>query len=196
MSTTTTAETNTETELSDSEKLYRLAEKTGDDGFVQLELNDWDMTDSKIELSLISPYGEEVTKTFDRPKSNSNEYKIVRVLDSVGYGIASLDTACNEGVDILADPENDWELAPNYTRLSRRVEQWAEEELEGSSDKGSLASAFAFAVISPLAYILTLPVVASGQANDFAYGLFTGISGALLWITSILLIVSGFLAIL
>lgn len=191
MSTTTKEET--ETELSDSEKLYRLAEKTEDEGFVQLELNDWDMTDGEIEISLISPYGEEVTKTFDRPKSDSDEYEVVRILDSVGYGIASLGTACDEGVNIPADPENDWELAPDYTNLSRWVEEWAEEELKGSADRASLASAIAFVVMSPLAYLLSFPVVASRNANDFGYGVFAGFSGALLWITSILLIFSGFL---
>jgi hypothetical protein len=188
-----TTKEETVTELSDSEKLYRLAEKTGEDGFVQLELTDWDMTDGEIKLSLISPYGEEVTKKLDRPKSDSDEYEIVRVLDSVGYGIASLGTACNESVNIPADPENDWELAPDYTHLSRRVEEWVDEELEGSASKGSLASAIALTIISPVAYICTFLPIASGRANDFAYGIFAGFSGALLWITSILLIFSGFL---
>ena len=171
-----------EDELSDSQKLYILTERTDDNGNVLVELTDWNMNDETVELEFMNPYGETKRKEYARPESDSDNYKIVRVLKSTGYGLASIDTACDEGVLVPADSENNWELLPDYKYSSiKRVENIISEIYGGENQNGSLMSNLGMAIFFPVFFAIAFLPALDGRLNEYGHGFISGVLGALLW---------------
>lgn len=111
-------------ELSPGEQLYRISQKTNDDGTVNVDISDWEKLGDNVAVEFITPSADTEREVMEWPtRDDPNEYKFAALCREYGSGIVDPDGLI--GVEVPADDE-DWSLQVDYspprrTRIARGV---------------------------------------------------------------------------
>jgi len=145
-------------ELSDAERLHEISRATNDDGTVNVELQSFNKTeaDNKVGVTYKTPDGMVLRDVMDWPRSDSDEYKFVRIFEQAGYGIVAAEEACSNNISVKATT-NPWSLyAPREQTFSDRVytlrdsiQDFYERRVNGPSE-GSRANFWVSLIVSVL----------------------------------------------
>jgi len=100
----------TDSDVSTKEKLHHVQESTNDDGTLNVEITDWREHNGMIEIEYQLPTAEYKTQDLAFPDRATDDYDLVRLCESCGYSIGSLDQLIGERVKYedgsLVIPEN------------------------------------------------------------------------------------------
>lgn len=177
---------NKQVELDPEEELYHLQESTNEDGTINVEITEWYKKQNKargeyVFIKFKLPSLKEDSVKMDWPKEASNDWEFVRLVNSLGYTLSSVNQI--EGEKVKYDRENESIVVPNYMSRTERLRSGAEKELEYLHKN---IDAVALGVLSSLSFILSTTGFYVAAANDeyFAENIH--------WIPSIIMVIIGF----
>lgn len=173
-------------ELEPEEELYHLQESTNEDGTINVEIIEWTkkLNNSRGEHVFIKfklPSLKENSVKMDWPEEASNEWKFVRLVNSLGYSLSSVNQI--KGEKVKYNRENESIVVPDYMSRIERLRSGVKKELEYlHNDINSVA----LATTSSLSFILSTTGFYVAASNDeyFAENIH--------WIPSIIMVIIGF----
>lgn len=173
-------------ELDPEEELYHLQESTNEDGTVNVEIIEWTKKRNSsrgehVFIKLRLPSLKEDSVKMDWPEEASNEWKFVRLVNSLGYSLSSVNQI--EGEKVKYDRENESIVIPNYMSRTERLRSGVEKELYYLHKN---INAVTLGVLSSLSFILSTTGFYVAATNDeyFAENIH--------WIPSIIMVLIGF----
>lgn len=173
-------------ELEPEEELYHLQESTNEDGTINVEIIEWSKKRNKargehVFIKFKLPSLKEDSVKMDWPEEASNEWKFVRLVNSLGYTLSSVNQI--EGEKVKYDRENESIVIPNYMSRTERLRSGVKKELEYLHKN---IDAVALGVLSSLSFILSTTGFYISATNDeyFAENIH--------WIPSIIMVIIGF----
>jgi len=173
-------------ELDPEEELYHLQESTNEDRTINVEITEWTKKENNsrgeyVFIKLKLPSLKEDSVKMDWPEEASNDWKFVRLVNSLGYSLSSVNQI--KGEKVKYDRENESIVVPDYMSRTERLRSNIREEIDHWYKHADMTvlgifSAFTFLLSTSSFY------VAASHDEFFAENVH--------WIPSIIMIIIGF----
>ena len=164
----------TESDVSTKEKLHHVQESTNDDGTLNVEITDWREHNGLIEIEYQLPTAEYETDTFSFPQRATDDYDLVRLCESCGYSIGSLDQLVGERVKY----EDGSLVVPAHTSRVQQVKGHLTVPKNPVDEEGDLVFGI---LLWPLTSLMSVTIGEKNTSNFFR-GMRVAAVGTWLWI--------------